>query len=148
MCVCVHVCMCVPTTTDYYSQLIMDEWWKDIHLQVDRMLGYNTHDICVYICVICGQVPLVSRRHRESRSLWRRNERSWSLCWGDARQASPESEKCTGSEQREIRKTEGGNRKEKNQQEKWKRESSVIKWRWKEGKEETEKKRKEGGEVK
>lgn len=43
------------------------------------------------------RVPWVSRRRTESRTLWWRNERSWSPCWADARQAGPESERCTGS---------------------------------------------------
>lgn len=57
--------------------------------------------LCLYVYV---QVLLVSRRRRESRTLCRSNMRFWSPCLAGARQAGPESERYTGSEQRQKHK--------------------------------------------
>lgn len=57
--------------------------------------------LCLYVYV---PVLLVSRRRRESRTLWRRNVMFWSPCLAGARQAGPESERYTGSEQRQKHK--------------------------------------------
>lgn len=86
----------------YSSNLTLDPWptmmcgWQEHVLHTVRRLCE-----CVYSCVICEQVLLISTRRRESLTLWRRNEKSWSPCWAAAQRAGPESERCTGSEQRD-----------------------------------------------
>ena len=91
------ICVHLPTSTR--NTWCMTDW-VICTLHGYYMFANKTHVICMYIGETCVQLLLISRWHRESQTLWRRNEMSWSPCWAAARQAGPESERCTGSEQR------------------------------------------------